>query len=44
LIEEQQKNLQAAVSKAILSGKRMSIDRKHILTTKESYLEITGAE
>jgi hypothetical protein len=46
IIEEQQKILQTAVTKrkAILSGKRKSIDGKHILTKKELYLEIAEAE
>src|SRR5271169_4472500 len=45
-IIEQQKNLQTAVTKrkAILSGKRKSIDGKHILTKKEVYLDIEEEE
>ena len=45
-MEEQHNKLQTVVTKrkAILSGKRKSIDGKHILTTRDIYLDIAEAE
>lgn len=46
IIEEQHEKLKSVVTKrkAILSGKRKSIDGKHILTTSEIYSEINESE